>query len=343
MIKQDEQLTRLNDSSFIVPMAWMRTKLHLTGTHLWAYAIIYGFSQDGESWFYGSRAYIAEWAGVDKTTVSRALKDLTAAGIIERKEVNRDGVICPIYRAKMTHKNAPGVGTMPRGVGMMPRGVGMMPTNNIDNNIDNSLTNTNVLVKGDEVASTPESNSLKTPSGTKSGNSKTYGNENINSMFDFWREKTGQAIISREKLNRRACYNLLRNKRIGEEKLRRAIEFIGETAGDRFAPRVSDFVDLQAKFNALCAYKNRRDQQKPTGDAKTPNRAVLSGMKSNYPSGGIVSFEAWRPSDGDLKRDREWQERERRQTEESAKVDADWLENLKQETYRKINDHGGRK
>lgn len=330
MIKKDEQLTRLDDCSFVVPMAWMRTKLHLTGAHLWSYAIIFGFSHDGESWFYGSRSYIAEWAGVDKTTVSRALKDLTGAGFIERKDVNRNGVIFPIYRAKMIPKNA-------QGVGIMPSGVGIMPTNNIDNNIDN-LTNTKVLVKGDNVASEPvsKSNSQKASRGTESVSSKTYGNSTINSMFDYWQAQVGTPIISREKNNRRACYNLLRNKHIGEEKLRHAVEFVGEIKEERFAPRISDFVDLQSKFNELCAFKAKYQAQQDVSDNKTQNRAVSSAMKGYKSAGGNVEFVPWRPTAGDLERERERQAKERRQTEESAKVDPEWLEKFKEETIRKI-------
>lgn len=123
--------------------------------------------------------------------------------------------------------------------------------------------------KGDNVASDTvnESNPQKVTQKAEPDSKPSYGNSSINSMFDYWQKCVGTPIISREKSNRRACYNLLRNKHIGEEKLRHAVEFLGEIKEDRFAPRISDFVDLQSKFNALCDYKNRRDQQTPTADA----------------------------------------------------------------------------
>lgn len=190
--------------------------------------------------------------------------------------------------------------------------------------------------KGDSTASRPvtQASSKKEPSKPE------FGNSDINSMFTFWQENVGTPIISREKQNRRACYNLLRNKHVGREKLERAVEFVGETKEDRFAPRISDFVDLQSKFNELCAYKTKHDAELLNSDAKTQNKAVSSGMKANYSQGGVVPFEAWRPTQGDLEREREWQEKERRQTEESAKVDSEWLEGLKQETFKKI--HGSK-
>ena len=199
--------------------------------------------------------------------------------------------------------------------------------------------------KVDNVASEPvnESNSQKVAQKEEPDSKPTYGNSDINGMFNFWQETVGTPIISREKSNRRACYNLLRNKHIGEEKLRHAVEFVGEIKEDRFAPRISDFVDLQGKFNELCAYKTKYQAQQDVSDDKTPNRAVSSAMKGNNSAGGNVEFVPWRPTVGDLEREREWNEKERRQTEESAKVDPEWLEKLKQETIRKIYSHGDNK
>lgn len=199
--------------------------------------------------------------------------------------------------------------------------------------------------KGDNVAGEPvnESNSQKVAQKEEPDSKPSYGNSDINGMFNFWQETVGTPIISREKSNRRACYNLLRNKHIGEEKLRHAVEFVGKIKEDRFAPRISDFVDLQSKFNELCAYKTKYQAQQDVSGDKTPNRAVSSAMKGNNYAGGNVEFVPWRPTVGDLEREREWNEKERRQTEESAKVDPEWLEKLKQETIRKIYGHGDNK
>jgi len=199
--------------------------------------------------------------------------------------------------------------------------------------------------KGDNVASETvnESNSQKVAQKEEPDSKPSYGNSDINGMFDYWQTHVGTPIISREKSNRRACYNLLRNKHIGEEKLRHAVEFVGKIKEDRFAPRISDFVDLQGKFNELCAYKTKYQAQQDVSGDKTPNRAVSSAMKGNNSAGGNVEFVPWRPTVGDLEREREWNEKERRQTEESAKVDPEWLEKLKQETIRKIYNHGDNK
>lgn len=62
------------------------------------YAIIYGFSQDGESVFSGSLAYIAEKAKSSKDTARRALARLVEKGLIQRIEVTKNGVKFNDYR-----------------------------------------------------------------------------------------------------------------------------------------------------------------------------------------------------------------------------------------------------
>lgn len=287
------------------------------------YARIAGFEE-----YYESADECADLLGLGLSTVRSAKQKLEKLGYIT---CLRDTGRGKTYRAVLDRQSD-------------AQNLPIRLANSANQSIDKD-TNIDVLTNvstGDNVARTPEipDNSPK-DNEPKASTGTTYGNSAINSMFDYWREQTGQAIISREKANRRACYNLLRNKHIGEEKLRHAIEFVGETADDRFAPRVSDFVDLQTKFNALCDYKRRQGAQSDTSDDKTQNRAVSSGMKANYSQGGVVPFEAWRPSAGDLERERAWNEKQRRQTEESAKVDSEWLENLKRETIRKIHEHGG--
>ena len=69
--------------NFYTVQGWMVSELHLTGNELLAYAVIYGFSQDGASAFRGTLAYIAEWLGCSKSSAHRTLKRLTERGLIE--------------------------------------------------------------------------------------------------------------------------------------------------------------------------------------------------------------------------------------------------------------------
>ena len=77
---------------FITIQGWMRTQLNLKGNDLLVYAIIYGFSQDGETRFTGSLQYLADWCGATKQGVQKNLKNLIDKGYIEKFEVEKNGV-----------------------------------------------------------------------------------------------------------------------------------------------------------------------------------------------------------------------------------------------------------
>lgn len=70
----------MKKGSYLTIQDWMVTDLHLKGNELLAYALIYGFSQDEQSCFYGSYQYVMEWLSVDKTTAVRVLRNLETKG-----------------------------------------------------------------------------------------------------------------------------------------------------------------------------------------------------------------------------------------------------------------------
>ena len=70
----------------------MVTEMNLKGNDLIAYAIIYGFSQDGESVFSGTASYLSEWLNVDRRSVHRILDRLIEAGFIKKIEKTVNGV-----------------------------------------------------------------------------------------------------------------------------------------------------------------------------------------------------------------------------------------------------------
>lgn len=72
----------LKEGTYINIQSFMVTKLGLSGNDLLVYAIIYGFSQDGDSVFKGTRSYIAEWCNCSVKSVQRSLKSLMDAGHI---------------------------------------------------------------------------------------------------------------------------------------------------------------------------------------------------------------------------------------------------------------------
>lgn len=123
--------------SYVNIQAFMVNELHLSGNALIIYAVIYGFSQDGGSWFTGSRSYLAAWCQASKSTVSRNLDALCADGLIERREHVTAGVLLVDYRAVRGTQNAQGCTQNAQGgVPKMGRGVPKMSTHTIEIDIE---------------------------------------------------------------------------------------------------------------------------------------------------------------------------------------------------------------
>ena len=70
---------------------WMVTELGLKGNELHAYAIIYGFSQDGVSEFVGSINYLSRWLGCSRRSMIYALDSLVKKGLVSKRVV-KDGI-----------------------------------------------------------------------------------------------------------------------------------------------------------------------------------------------------------------------------------------------------------
>lgn len=93
-------MSRVQDGNYIVIQSFMVTDLHLKGNELLIYAIIYGFSQDGEHYFNGGNQYLADWLNTSKQTVISNLKALVEKGLIAKKEETINGVKFLYYQSK---------------------------------------------------------------------------------------------------------------------------------------------------------------------------------------------------------------------------------------------------
>ncbi len=147
----------INNNNFISIQGWMVNDLQLSGVDLLVYAVIYGFSQDGESVFSGTLQYLQDWTGASKRTVMRSLQALCECGLI--KKLNRAGVsnvytaVCKSGNEELQAEpvtdchpcqNVTG-DKLSGGCGQNVTGTHdkMSPHNNIDNNIIyNNINNT---------------------------------------------------------------------------------------------------------------------------------------------------------------------------------------------------------
>lgn len=95
-----ERKSKVLDDTYIVIQSWMVKELGLKDKELLVYALIYGFSQDGETWFTGSMQYIGDWIGVDRKHVYiRYIKPLLDKNLLIRETDIRNNVEFPKYRA----------------------------------------------------------------------------------------------------------------------------------------------------------------------------------------------------------------------------------------------------
>lgn len=146
----------MQDSNYYQVSGWMINRLNLKGTELQIYAIIYGFSQDGESEFTGNIRYLSEWTSSTKKTIITALKSLVEKDIIIKNTVDMNGVIFNRYKANLSIVNGekevnpqcknyttPSVKiTPPPCKNYTDPSVKITPNNNIYNTNDNKKDNT---------------------------------------------------------------------------------------------------------------------------------------------------------------------------------------------------------
>lgn len=123
----------MTNDNYVVIQGFMCNELGLKGNELLVYALLHGFSQDGESWFSGSRKYIARTFNISLPTVDKTLTALLDKQLIRKETATVNGVILNKFKTLQGVKKlyTPRKETLP---------------NNIVNNIDNN-TNSNELVE----------------------------------------------------------------------------------------------------------------------------------------------------------------------------------------------------
>ncbi len=95
-------VSKLKDENYYQIQGWMINRLGLKGVTLSVYAIIYGFSQDGENEYTGSLQYLCDFTGgTTKPTVIKALKELVEKKYIYRREEYINGVQFNKYRVNL--------------------------------------------------------------------------------------------------------------------------------------------------------------------------------------------------------------------------------------------------
>ena len=85
--------------SFCLIETWMCKQLNLSGNELLTFALIYGFSKDGKSEYYGGRKYISDMFNISMSTVDNTLKSLCKKGLIEKIDRTKNNVTLYSYKS----------------------------------------------------------------------------------------------------------------------------------------------------------------------------------------------------------------------------------------------------
>jgi predicted transcriptional regulator len=79
----------MKNTQYITIQGWMVNELKLKGNDLIVYAVIYGFSQDGESKFSGSIDYLCKTINGTRPTVRKAIKNLLNRNLIIKETIKK--------------------------------------------------------------------------------------------------------------------------------------------------------------------------------------------------------------------------------------------------------------
>lgn len=95
----------MKDSNYYQIAGWMGNHLHLRGNDLICFAVIYGFSQDGESQFKGKLEYLANCMYSTKQTALACVHRLIDLGFVEVEEVMVKGKKYCHYSSTVDYEN----------------------------------------------------------------------------------------------------------------------------------------------------------------------------------------------------------------------------------------------
>ena len=158
----------MKNNNYFVVQGFMVNELNLSGNELMIYAILYGFSQEPNSWYEGSLNYISSFINCkSKTTVFNIIKNLVDKGLIEKQDYKINNVQFCRYRT--VYQNL------------------IYPVSKIDtnNNIDN-INNMNIIYNWEnnencECATKDGSNCMRRS--TYNINGKNYCNQHSKSVI----------------------------------------------------------------------------------------------------------------------------------------------------------------
>lgn len=180
----------VKENTYITIQAFMVNELQLKGNELLIYAIIYGFSQDGEGEFTGSLQYLADWTQSTKQGVMKALQSLCEKQLILKNVEYKNNIRFCTYKSSMVcNKVEQGMKQSLMGYETkFNGGIKQSLPNNINDTLDNNKTNNIVRPKKEKHKNGVCQNVLLTDKEFASLCEK-LGPDKAKAVIDFFSEK----------------------------------------------------------------------------------------------------------------------------------------------------------
>lgn len=197
---------------------------------------------DDDDTSYPSRKTIAIDCGMSVRTVDKACSELEKLGLIKHVQRHKNGeLITNLYTVIAVEGSAKSA----------------LPS---ENTALGSAENDPTPSAKSAHRTQPIKNSTQLTKSTAIavGETPAFGRSEINEMFDEWESVLGYKIESNRQKNRFACSNLI--KKHGKDGLVAAMRGVAATMEDQYAPRISDFIELQRRWNELMAWGMKRRQ-----------------------------------------------------------------------------------
>lgn len=174
--------------------------------------------------------------GLSRSTYARYVNTLKEAGYITTKRTPI-GLVITVHKAKKLFKKGSVKGDTSPNDSDASKVTHLMfenDTSNIDKTVDNTSITKVIRPRPDK------------------------RDPQINEIIEHWTLTTGLEILSKQQANRNAAKNLI-NKH-GLDGVKRLVQGVALAHGDRYAPRIADFIQLQAKQNDLILWGKQQSK-----------------------------------------------------------------------------------
>ena len=180
-------MSKVSPDNYVAIQGWMITDLNLKGNELLIYAVIYGFSQDGESQFTGSLQYLADWCNSSKESARKVVKNLLEKQLLIKEDNIVNGIKFCKYRAVKPKKGVDGIQQSCTGIQQSCMGgIQQSCTNNID------INNTE-----DKIEDKKEYKEKKKNADALTSNGKEIYKKEFETLWSLYPRKQGKSIAEK--------------------------------------------------------------------------------------------------------------------------------------------------